>query len=111
MKIQETKQGAVTVLKPEGPLTGDDATELRTVAMKALESNLGRFVIDMSAIAFVDSGGLEALVDVTEELQKSGQMLKLCSTNKTLREVFTLTGISPLFEHFDDINSGVRSFL
>lgn len=111
MKIQETKQGAVTVLKPAGPLTGNDVVEFRAMAMKSLESNLGRFLIDMSAIAFVDSGGLEALVDVTEELQKSGQMLKLCSTNKTIREVFTLTGISPYFEHFDDVNTGVRSFL
>ena len=111
MKIQETKQGAVTVIKPAGPLTGADAVEFRTAALRVLETNLGRFLVDMTAIAFVDSGGLESLVDVTEELQKSGQMLKLCSTNKTIREVFTLTGISPLFEHFDDVNTGVRSFL
>jgi anti-sigma B factor antagonist len=111
MKILETKQGAVTVLKPSGPLTQADATEFKNAAMKVLESNLGRMLVDMSAIPFVDSMGLEALYDLTEEMTKSGQMLKLCASNKTLREVLNLTGLSPLFEHFDDVNTAVRSFL
>ena len=34
MKIIETKQGAVTVLKPTGPLTQADATEFKNTAMK-----------------------------------------------------------------------------
>lgn len=111
MKIVESKQGAVTVVKPSGPLTQADATEFRTTAMKTLESNLGRMLIDMSAIPFVDSMGLEALMDLTEEMTKSGQMLKLCASNKTLREVLTLTGLSTMFEHFDDVNTAIRSFL
>jgi len=111
MKIQESKQGAVMVLKPAGPLQQADAAEFKTAAMRVLSSNLGRFLVDMSAMPFVDSLGLEALLDVTEELQKSGQMLKLCTTNKTVREVLTLTGIDPMFEHFDDVNTAVRSFL
>jgi len=111
MKIQESKQGAVTVLKPTGPLQQADAANFKSVAMRVLERDLGRLLVDMSAMPFVDSQGLEALVDVTEELQKSGQMLKLCTSNKTVREVLTLTGISTMFEHFDDVNAAVRSFL
>ena len=61
MKIRETKQGAVTVLKPSGPLTQADATEFKHAAMKVLESNLGRMLVDMGAVPFVDSMGLEAL--------------------------------------------------
>src|SRR5438132_12839322 len=101
MKILETKQGAVTVVKPTGPLTQAEAGEFKQVGMRTLESNLGRMLVDMSAIPFVDSLGLEALVELTEEMTKSGQMLKLCAANKTLREVLTLTGLGPMFEHFD----------
>ena len=111
MKIIETKQGAVTVIKPAGPLTQADATEFKHTAMKVLQGNLGRMLVDMSAIPFIDSMGLEVLYDLTEEMTKSGQMLKLCASNKTLREVLNLTGLSPLFEHFDDVNTAVRSFL
>ena len=55
--------------------------------------------------------GLETLVDVTEQLSSSGQSLKLCAANKTLREVLNLAGVGSLFEHFDDVNTAIRSFL
>ena len=111
MKIQESKQGAVTVLKPAGPLIQNDAGEFKSVATRVLESSLGRFVVDLSAIPYIDSQGLETLVDVTEHLANSGQSLKLCAANKTVREVLNLAGIAQLFEHFDDVNTAIRSFL
>jgi anti-anti-sigma factor len=111
VKIQESKQGAVTVLKPAGPLIQTDAGEFKTVATRVMETSLGRFVVDLSAIPYVDSQGLETLVDVTEQLATSGQSLKLCAANKTLREVLNLAGVASLFEHFDDVNTAIRSFL
>src|SRR5881392_2238866 len=105
MKIIETKQGAVTVVKPTGPLTLADATEFKQTALRVLESNLGRMLVDMSAIPFVDSMGLEALLELSEQMTQTGQMLKLCAANKTLREVLTLTALTSMFEHFDDVNT------
>jgi anti-anti-sigma factor len=111
MKILESKQGAVTVLKPNGPLIQNDAAELKAVATRVLEATLGRFVVDLTSIPYIDSQGLEVLVDVTENMSESGQMLKLCAANKTLREVLNLAGVASLFEHFDDVNTAIRSFL
>jgi anti-sigma B factor antagonist len=76
-----------------------------------MNSSLGRVVIDMSAVPFVDSKGLESLVDLTEEMAKSGQVLKLCAPSKTVREVLELTAVVSMFDHFEDVNSAVRSFL
>lgn len=111
MKITETRQGAIVVLKPEGPLIEQDAAALKERLTRLMTSNLGRFVLDMSAIPYVDSRGLEALVDVTEELAQSGQALRLCAANKTVREVMEITDVAPLFDHFEDSNTAVRSFL
>lgn len=55
--------------------------------------------------------GLEALLDLTDLLEQSGKVLKLCGVNKTVRQVFELTEIDSLFDHFGDVNSAVRSFL
>ena len=111
MKIHEQHQGAVTVLKPDGPLLESDAAQFKTTTAQVLLATLGRVVVDMSAVPFVDSKGLEALVDVTEEMSKSGQSLKLCATGKTVREVLELTELVSSFEHFEDVNSAIRSFL
>ena len=111
MEILEQRQGAVTVLKPMGPLCQEDVEQFKKRLNDVLRRSLGRFVVDASAIPYVDSTGLEALVDVTENLSQSGQSLKLCAANDTLREVFDLTNLSALFERFEDVNSAVRSFL
>lgn len=111
MDIQEQKHGAVTVIKPMGPVLAEEAPVVKARLEETLKHSLGRCVVDASAIAFVDSGGLEALLEVTEQLLQSGRALKLCATNETLREVLELTGWADAFEYFDDVNSGVRSFL
>src|SRR5215203_4434667 len=111
MKINEQRSGAVTVLKPEGPLLEADAPPFQQKLMSTLEASLGRFVVDMSAVPYVDSKGLEALVEVTEEMGRSGQALRMCGANKTVREVLELTDLASHFEHFQDANTAVRSFL
>ena len=111
MKINEQKSGAVTVLKPEGPLLEADAVVFKAKLMATLGASLGRFVVDLSAVPYVDSKGLEALVEVTEEMSRSGQALRLCSPNKTVREVLELTDLASLFEYFADANTAIRSFL
>ena len=111
MEIQEQSQGAVTVLKPGGPLTEADADAFKARAADVITKNLGRVVVDASAMAFVDSRGIEALADITDELSQGGRALKLCGANPTIRQVLELTGWSDAFEYYDDVNTGVRSFL
>src|ERR671917_441634 len=107
MKIHEQLQGAVIILKPEGPLVELDAAVVKQRLLQTLNSTLGRFVVDMSAIPYVDSKGLEILVDVTEEMGRSGQALRMCGANKTVREVLELTDLASHFEHFTDANTAV----
>jgi len=111
MEIHEQRKGAVTVLMPDGPLIGDDADTFRERAIMIFGRSLGRVVVDASKLAFVDSKGIEALVDVNEHISQSGQALKLCNTNKTICEVLSLTEMTSLFEQYEDVNAAVRSFL
>ncbi|HEX8914875.1 MAG TPA: STAS domain-containing protein [Humisphaera sp.] len=111
MKITEQRQGAVIVLKPDGALVEADCAAFKQRVSAAAAAALGRCVVDLSAVPFVDSRGLEALVELTEELENAGQGLRVCAANKTIREVLDLTELSGLFEHFEDANTAVRSFL
>jgi anti-sigma B factor antagonist len=111
MKITETRQGAVVILKPEGALIENDAAAAKAKLVNTMGASVGRFVVDMSAVPYVDSKGLEALVEVTEELSHGGQALRLCCANKTVREVLEITDLASMFEYFEDTNTAVRSFL
>ena len=111
MNIEEQQVGAVTVLKPEGPLSQDDTGPFEQRLTEAMEKSFRRLVVDMSGVPFVDSRGLEVLVEATEELAESGHALKLAGTNELLREVLELTELTSLFEHYADVNDAARSFL
>lgn len=111
MEIQEQRQGAVTVLKPVGPLTGADAEQFKSQALQQASAALGRLVLDVSEVPFLDSLGIERLMDISDEMSRGGRALKLCASTMTVREVLELTGLADSFEFFDDVNTGVRSFL
>ena len=111
MEIDEQRLGAVTVIRPRGPLVGNDASELLARIREVLGQSLGRFVVDASSVPFVDSAGLEALAEAGDELNASGLSLKLCGVNETIREVLDLTDVASRVEQYEDINQGVRSFL
>jgi anti-anti-sigma factor len=111
VEIQEHRQGAVTVLRPVGPLCADDADVFRARCAEAATRTLGRLVVDASAVPYTDSRGLEVLLELSETLGEAGQSLKLCAATDTVREALELTELSHLFEHYEDVTSGVRSFL
>lgn len=111
MDIQEQREGAVTVIRPIGPVLLGEADLFRTRLSDAMTRSLGRLVVDASQIAYVDSKGLQAFVGAGEELAESGSCLRLAGANETLREVFELTETAGLFEHFADVHTAVRSFL
>jgi anti-anti-sigma factor len=111
VQIDETRHGAVTVLKPVGPLTGEGAELFRARVRETMTTSLGRFVIDASAVPLADSRGLEALADSADDLAATGLGLRLCSPTETLRETLELTELSGLFEYYQDVQTAVRSFL
>jgi stage II sporulation protein AA (anti-sigma F factor antagonist) len=111
MDIHEQRHGAVTVVKPQGPLVLAEADQFSRHIGDVMLRSLGRFVIDASAVPYVDSQGLEALVKATDELSSSGRSLRLCGAGETIREVLDLTGLTDRFEYYEDVTTAVRSFL
>ena len=108
MRVAEQRHGKVTVLKPHGPVIGADADELGGQIAQAIQEGGGRIVLDASNVPFVDSRGLEMLVDATEQLIRTGQALRIAGANRTLREVLELTDLASLFEQFDDLETCVE---
>ncbi len=111
MEINEQTQGAVAVLRPRGPLCAGDADQFKARAHSVIGKSLGRFILDASEIAYVDSRGLEVLKETTQAMSQSGRTLRICGANETVREVLDLTGLADMFEHYTDVGSAVRSFL
>tara|TARA_E500000318_G_scaffold97760_1_gene98661 strand:+ start:1214 stop:1549 length:336 start_codon:yes stop_codon:yes gene_type:complete len=111
MDFSEQKQGAVVVFRPGGPLTQTEAEVFLERFRKAISASMGKCVLDASDISYIDSAGIEAMLDLSDGMADLGQSLKVSHVNETLRETFDLTRTASAFEYFDDINAAVRSYL
>ena len=111
MKIDIKRVGTVEVLAPDGPLVDEDAEAFVDRLQIILQAPNPRFVIEMDKVPYLDSRGIEVLVDTADTLHKRGGQLRLASVTSTCREILELTGQSRQVEFFDTAQDAVRSFL
>jgi anti-anti-sigma factor len=69
-----------------------------------------RVVFDLSAVARIDSAGLQMLLNSMEEAMKRNGDLKLASVSTTAITVLRLTRVDSLFEIFEHAAEAVDSF-
>ncbi len=111
MNIEMKRIGTVDVIVPHGPLVDEDAESFVEAMTAKLQAANPRFVIDLSEVPYLDSRGIEGIVDAAEDLQQRGGRLRVASASGTCREVLELTGQASRVEFFDDTQNAVRSFL
>ncbi len=98
MKIVQQQVGHSSVLRPQGPIVGEDSQQLSAALSQVPGAPLELVVLDLTDVPFVDGRGLETLMEAAEARMRGGHMLHLAGVNETLREVLRLTGLDSLFE-------------
>ncbi len=73
-----------------------------------MEEQRRDIVLDASQIPFIDSEGLELLLEVHEGLQAQGKILKIVGLNETCLDIFTATQLQMVFSIHETINDLVR---
>ncbi len=113
MKIEQRKIGTVDVFTPHGALAEQDAETFCKTLMQRVSGpgSTTRIGVAMQEVPYMDSVALEGLLAVTEALNERASALKLSAVTPTCREIFELTGLSPRFRFFKDIEDVVKSFL
>ena len=111
MNIECKRVGTVEVVAPKGPLVDEDAERFVALMKDKLTAPNPRLVLDMKEVAYMDSRGIEGLVEAADDLQHRGGRLRLAALTATCREVLELTGQTGRLEFFDETQSAVRSFL
>jgi len=109
MKIDEEHYEDMTMIIPQDSLIGDDALQLGEAFATVLAENPRDVMLDVSKVRQIDSKGLEVLVVATEQLIRSGRVLKLTAADETFREVLELTELASLFEYADAIDYTTES--
>jgi anti-sigma B factor antagonist len=97
MQFEIKNAGEVVVLKVlESRVDARSAPELRARLGKLVEEGHSRVVLDLSAVGFVDSSGLGAIVSSLKLLNGSGQLV-ISGVQRTVSSLFKVTRMDKLF--------------
>lgn len=95
-ELSQTDQGAV-IATPGCRL---DTDQVMRLDLDALAAHLGNrhLLLDLTGLAFVDSGGLGFLFRLQRKLQGQGRRLILCGPQPAVRQLLDITRLTALFE-------------
>jgi anti-anti-sigma factor len=111
LKLVQSKIGTVDVLRLCGPLTDEDCETFREQVLGRLRGTNSRVVLELVEVPYVDSQGLEVLLELSQAQRRQGHCLKMAAVPPTCREIFDLTELLGEFEIFDEVDDAVRSFM
>jgi len=108
--LQTTESGRFTHVRPELPLLEENLAPLGAELDACLASGRLRVVLDLGAVQFIDSRGLELLLDAARRFRAAGGRLKLANPNPLCSEILSATRLDAEIEVFYDLNQAGRSF-
>jgi len=99
--------GEVIVVHTPEELSTDQAMPFRQFVTRLDRS---RVVLDVDNTEFIDSAGLEALLEARDELHECGGDIRISTSNHINRKILEITRIDRHLEVFDSVIEAVKSY-
>ncbi len=97
LKVTTRTQGDHTVISVAGEIDLYTAPRLQSELMSALGRNPARLIVDMSAVDFCDSTGINVLLAAHRQARERGGELQLAGPGSATRKVLQVTGLEAVF--------------
>ncbi|HEX5729979.1 STAS domain-containing protein [Microbacterium sp.] len=98
----------IVVVRGAGKLNMVSAPELRAVVVDAISGGGNRIVVDLSAIDFMDSSGLGALVGCLKSARQAGGDLRIAAPSTQVSMVLRLSNLDRVLASFDSAEAAYR---
>jgi anti-sigma B factor antagonist len=110
-KLEERRQGAVTILDLVGELrAGGSRLALREAIGRLSGEGRNQILLNLAGLSAIDASGLGELLQSNVELNKGGGQLKLLRPARALREMMSITKLSGVFDMFESEPEAVAAF-
>ena len=111
MEVKLTKLGAAVFLAPTDALTDANVDSLSNSVRSLDTRDPANIVLDLRHVSFIDSRGLEFILDLSVELKEAGGSLRLANANSVCRDILSLTRLDQTILVCEDVETAGRSFL
>ena len=105
-----TEKDILIVVINETRATVDFSTEMKEDLINKIEDNNKNVIIDLSAVEFVDSSFLGALVGGLKKATMMSGDLKIVGLLAPVKAMFELTRLYRIFDIFETVEDAVKAF-
>ncbi len=103
------RSGAQTVVVLSGEIDLSNHAALRGGLNDLIVDGAVDLVLDMSAVSFIDSTGLGALIGTRRRVHAFRGSLAIVLTDQMTRKVFEITGLDKVFDLHETLDTAVRA--
>ena len=111
MEIRDKKEGEVVILEPIGRIDTNTASEFESKIVEVMDNGVSRFVVDLKEIDYISSAGLRVFLMAIKKLKSMDGSFIICSMSDHIKEVFDISGFTPIFTITADQTSGIAAAL
>lgn len=107
MRLTTEDTGQVVVITLDEPkLDATLSLEFKEMATAAARPDRNVYILDLSAVTFIDSSGIGSIVGVMKVLGRNNR-LELCGLTPAVRKVFRLTRMDKIFKLHETREAGI----
>lgn len=104
------RHGAITVLRPEGPLREENLETIHEDVGQTLSRGVPNVVIDLTDAPLIDGAGLEWILDLDETCCRRGGCVRLCNVGELCQDLLRITTVGASVQQFPDLTAALGSF-
>ncbi|MFO7811688.1 MAG: STAS domain-containing protein [Pelovirga sp.] len=108
LSINEQEETVIITVEEER-MDAHNSGNLKERMLQLFDEGKYQLVIDLSAVRFIDSSGLGALVSGFKNASARDGSLKLCCLQPQVRSMFELTRLHRVFEIFTTLQEALDS--
>ena len=97
-----------SVVRLIGELDADDAPAVRALLAEQVLRGPGSLVVDLSALTFIDSAGLAALVAAHKGTRSAGTRLLLAAPTPAVVKVLAITGLNAVLTTAPSVEAALK---
>ena len=97
-------ESGIALVTISGRLAMGGETERLDATVKGLiQKDHKQFIVDITALDYVDSSGIGMLVSCLTTVRKAGGELKMVGANPRIRRIFAMTGVDSMMPLFNTL--------
>ena len=108
LRLDGYERDGWSVLEVEGEIDLATAPRLRERLLTLVNAGTSKVIVDLRAVAFIDSTGLGVLIGALKRLRINEGDLRLVCPERGIRKVFDITGLDQVFALHDTVDAAVQ---